>query len=1106
MIIFLDMFRHGKLNPKKVFLDRDRDGITDAIDLQIHLSPSCSSPRVLSSIMDLSACLGFETMAMDLPLVHADQKRDPSFHHHLYVGLYDELEKVNRKGKRHNLFLGAKNETDLAQTIKEFALTLISDKAEPFWGPLLKKEEGRKGFDPLNPFSLGGFYSGSLRTPLTVLAPYKILLFSDLDLETAVGAANFAARLGLEALSLSLPLTFTPEDRPKGVKNWIYVGKREDLNRVGLKRSEHPFDSRWKSGIFLLPSEKKMPDVLICGEGEGLRGILNHLSQIPMSSKGAEDAVSNSIRKYFDQLKEFVLGKGEKVGVPKEIVREYGIPDEKKEIVNILRRGLERGREKINSAEIKIFMTRPEKERKDFGRKIRRWLRKSGISENKIGVFVLNAYKPGLSWMREVCLREVSGMKIDRVEVAFKEFREDGLEEPIRWLQEIYPVDEIFASRLSIPKEKIEFKKDSRMKEIYRVRAWQKGKIVYEKSFSPKWIEQPYLSPFPKLGKIHPTTGWVKMKVDGKEIVNQRVKIGIERIWEIYQGKLLMLIEKEALKVLSEKGLPPSTPVFEEVRFDVFFKYPMESLDIDEERVSPLEALHEEFYFVTLDFFSNLLKNKGLRNLSSGRIIPIIHPEFRGNGGKFKFTLVHKPRQAEPYGEMGEIQIALNGVLFNRSKTGIDFFIELEKEDNFKRLKDRLRLFNPRGHENFKITGVFKEGSSPGKRLRVQAVGKNLTIKGKSSGKIRISENIPMDRPIGYREGVRLLQSFGRLSGVRVLEEGRSFGGLPLYSLENTYPCQSLFVSRAKQIVFKPTFFINCRHHSNEISSTNASLKLSCLLATQPQYQKLLKRTNVVLNPMENVDGMVILEEMSRWAPTDKLHAGRYNGAGQEYYKEYLNSNTPFGEARVKPSIWERWLPDICVDNHGFPSHEWDQPFSGYAPYRFRDFWIPRALLYVYLPHIEEKSESRERFNAKTLGDWISWYISEDRAITELNEKYSERYYKYRGQWLGKSSRIIKTLQFLPLQKKFQKTNYSYLQPDITVVDFITEVADETAWRNRLKTCISAHLKTNLAVINLLNNLKFNVKKIWLTDGRMDQFIWHRERPLEFRSRGASKQ
>jgi hypothetical protein len=355
-----------------------------------------------------------------------------------------------------------------------------------------------------------------------------------------------------------------------------------------------------------------------------------------------------------------------------------------------------------------------------------------------------------------------------------------------------------------------------------------------------------------------------------------------------------------------------------------------------------------------------------------------------------------------------------------------------------------------------------------------------------------------MDRPMGYREGVKLLHSFVGLQGVKVIEESRSFGGRPLYSLENTYPCQSDFVSHAKRIIFKPTFFINCRHHANEISSTNAGFKLSYLLATQRQYQRLLKRVNVVLNPMENADGMVLLEEMLRFTPTDKLHAARYNGVGREYYQEYFNPETPFGEARVEPSIWERWLPDICADNHGFPSHEWDQPFSGYAPYQFRDFWIPRTLIFIYLPHLEGKKKSQVRFNAEALGNWLDKNISEDKVITDLNRRYSERYWKYRGQWLEKSSRIQKGVELLPLQKKFQKTNYSYLHPDITAIDFISEVADEVTWGARLKTCASAHLKTNLAIINLLNNLKLHVKKIWRSNGKNTHFIWYRKRPLKF--------
>jgi len=1096
MIVFKNMLTYQEPDLEEIFKDRDGDGITDAVDLQIHLNPSCSNPKILSRVMDLSACLGFETMGMDLPFVQTHQKRDPSFHHHLFVGLYKELQKLNPKENRYDYFLQGENETDLAETIRKFATTIISRRAKSTRRLVLNKKKGRKEFDLLNPFSIYGFYSSAAEIPLPMYA-YKIILFSNLDLGTAAEAANFAARMGLETLSLGLPLTFSLEDKPKGVKNLIYIGKKEDLKKIGLKKSEYFFNSEWKSGIFLLRSTRRVPDVLICGEGKGLKGILNYLGQIPMSSRGAGAPVFNAIKKYFSELKEFISRKKEKGGVPKEVIRGYIIPDEKKEIMKILEGGLGKGPEKITSMEIQIFITRLEKARRNTEREIKRWLRQFGINENKIKVTVLNAYKPGLSWMKEIVLEEIKGLKIDRIEIAFKEFHTRGLEESLRWLQEIYPIDEVLSERLSISKNNIEFKKMNRLKEIYRFRAWKKGKVVYEKSFSPKWITQPYLAPFRRAGEVHPTTGWVEMKVDGKEIINQRVKTGIERIWEIYQGEILSLIEKEANKVLPERRLFLSDPVFEELRFDVYFNYPMEPLKIDEERISPLEALHEDFYFVTLDFFSNLLKNKGLKNLSLGRITPIIHPEYQGNGGKFRFTLVHRPKKSQTPLKIGQTRIALNGILFMRSEVGINFYIDIEKGNNLRGLEDRLRSFNSSGDKGFRITKIFRE-ESLGRRVRVHAVGKDFKAKRKLFRKFMTLEDIPEDRPMGYREGIKFLHSFDGLEGVKVIEEGRSFEGRPLYSLENTYPCQSAFVSHAKRIIFKPTFFINCRHHANEISSTSAGFKLSYLLATKPQYRRLLKRANVVLNPMENADGMALLEEMLRYTPTDKSHAARYNGAGREYYQEYFDPKTLFGEARVKPSIWERWLPDICADNHGFPSHEWDQPFSGYEPYRFRDFWIPRALIFIYLPRLEEKKESQVRFNAEALGNWLGKNISEDSVILELNRKYSERYWKYRGQWLEKSSRIQKGVEFLPLQKKFQRTNYSYLHPDITTIDFVSEVADEVTWGDRLKVCISAHLKTNLAIINLLNNLKLHVNKIWLSDGKNTHFIWYRKRPLRF--------
>jgi len=86
---------YKKFDFKKIFLDRDGDGITDSVDLQLHLFPSCSHPTVLSAIMDLSACLGFETMGMNLPLVEPGEERDSSFNHHLYIGLDQELKKFD---------------------------------------------------------------------------------------------------------------------------------------------------------------------------------------------------------------------------------------------------------------------------------------------------------------------------------------------------------------------------------------------------------------------------------------------------------------------------------------------------------------------------------------------------------------------------------------------------------------------------------------------------------------------------------------------------------------------------------------------------------------------------------------------------------------------------------------------------------------------------------------------------------------------------------------------------------------------------------------------------------------------------------------------------
>jgi hypothetical protein len=295
-------------------------------------------------------------------------------------------------------------------------------------------------------------------------------------------------------------------------------------------------------------------------------------------------------------------------------------------------------------------------------------------------------------------------------------------------------------------------------------------------------------------------------------------------------------------------------------------------------------------------------------------------------------------------------------------------------------------------------------------------------------------------------------------------------------------------------VAFKPAFFMNCRHHANEISSTNAGLQLARLLVTNPSYQKFLKKLNVIITPMENPDGVTILEEMLQWTPTDKLHAGRYNKAGREYYAEYFNPATLFGEARVKPAIWQRWLPDFCTDNHGFPSHEWDQPFSGYAPRQFRDWWIPRSLFFVYLPFLEEKTGTPRRAFSEYLKKQLTQAFRNHQSVKHWNRTFSERYWKYRGVWLTEHLKNPTDIQCFALQKRFQSTNFAYRFPAVTMIDLITEVADETASGELLKTCIAAHLQCNLVLIKLLNSNALRAKKIQQTRNAETHFLWSRER------------
>jgi hypothetical protein len=231
-----------------------------------------------------------------------------------------------------------------------------------------------------------------------------------------------------------------------------------------------------------------------------------------------------------------------------------------------------------------------------------------------------------------------------------------------------------------------------------------------------------------------------------------------------------------------------------------------------------------------------------------------------------------------------------------------------------------------------------------------------------------------------------------------------------------------------------------------------------------------LQQTNIVIIPLENADGVATLEALLPGAPDHKLHAARYNALGVEWYSDYFADPPRFAEARVKPRLWRRWLPQIVLDAHGVPSHEWDQPFSGYVPPKpFREFWLPKTFVYAIVPFIDRPGHPGHDM-AGRLVHLMRQALTKDREIIDLNRALNDRYQRYaRSAEPGIFPTCTEdTLVALPPQKRVAKTNFAERCWPLTQSEIITEVTDEVASGRLLALCARAHRRIAGALIEFM--------------------------------------
>ncbi|MGH2411794.1 MAG: M14 family metallopeptidase, partial [Chloroflexota bacterium] len=680
-------------------------------------------------------------------------------------------------------------------------------------------------------------------------------------------------------------------------------------------------------------------------------------------------------------------------------------------------------------------------------------------------------------------------------------------------------------NHLNIARESIRLDLVETLPWTYEVEALDlAGQVLLRDHLEVVHTTRPYLAGFSAWGSVSPPSGCLRLSTGTEVLVDHLLAPDPERAWDWLQTTILPRLADAVRQYAGPVSRRDRQPFFGELAIDVWLSEEDGPLGVREERNSPLEALHEDLYFMLLDFCTALMtetdpqpylppwliigdearaRRDARRWTAPGRIVPRVHRR-DGMAGKIEVRLRAPNPPAALRWRCGEAggDLALDpaetvaarvvGLAFgaeadgsvgsDRSDRSLMPVLVLALDGPANEVTRARALLHALG--DLRAAGVECAPSVPNGLALLAASGpaEPLARRGTPNPEeARTGLNgeeedpagpVPWDRVLTLDEVHRQIRRLGALPGVHAFVAGHSAGGRPLWAMEVTTPRKSGWWSRAKLGGWKCSVLLNGRHHANEPASTSAMLRLAELLAVDEQWRPVLQRVNVIFLPGENADGMAFDDELVAEHPNWMHHPARYNAAGLEFAAAYQNPFTPHSEALALPALWRRWAPDIFCDNHGFPSHAWEQPFSGHANPWFRAFWIPQALIYAYLPTIDLPEH---RAAAARIGERLVEALGDDPEIARWNDQHAGHYRTYLHDRLPERfpapyerGVLLHHSLYEPGSGNEGNASFPGRFPRVTTASLVTEVADETAQGPYLALCARAHLLANRALLDYL--------------------------------------
>ena len=651
--------------------------------------------------------------------------------------------------------------------------------------------------------------------------------------------------------------------------------------------------------------------------------------------------------------------------------------------------------------EIYARLSEPPELRTQLENQIRESLVIEGLSDSNVKVKILSAFKQGYSWLNEVIAPQLQDKEIGEIVINFmrndppKDWPQQAINTPVRWLHEIFPIDEVFARDLELDLDQIRFNEVDEGP-TYSVEVLDpSGVLLLSDSFDPKWVLRPYFDRFQDYEKVRVTTGWIEALVDGENLLDQRIITDPETFWNYYQETTLPAIYDYVMEL--HKGLPlggdRDAPFFGELTVELNMSEPDYRIGIDNEIHAPMDALHEEIYFGTIEFFDILGRNsRGEGLLFPGRIVPIMRPRSDGRppSMNLKFTGFATSRPAvvvnylvdngthkeirldipkttleKPSARLAKVKSGATGLskLALRVRTDTehdlrDSLITVAATQNVDRtmvsasqieatVKEIERLHTAGlyleelaypGLESLEVWAEWNHRLDPSNRRTAKIVNHGSSSSTPSwetllppDWKYTGERMVQWETPMPPSEGHEILAKMSAtFPEATMYHTGKSYLGKDIWAMDLMPEISQTHWSHMKASAFKPTVIYSARQHANEVSSTSHVLRHAELILTDSEQREKLNKVNVIIHPFTNPDGAQTAYDLYKITPDYILHAGYLGPLGRDITSGSDADHPIYPESKIRGKLWETWLPDIFLNPHGYPSHQVVQLFSEY--------------------------------------------------------------------------------------------------------------------------------------------------------------------------------